>query len=832
VELNGDIGLNALTGIVGNGATLVNAGSLDLQGQTISSTGNANFSRFVNAGQLGNGTFLVAPGQSANLGELDTGLTLATGPGVYPVDSLTMAGGILHGAVQLNVNGVIAITGNTTLSNASGTGPGALILNQQPTLFVLGSATSLQFNASATLANADVLLSGITTAQLSAALTGVPDINVQYGSTASFAPSTTIVASTVNGPISGIGNQGFVVNDGTIAVLTGADFLVLPYGSSAQQDFVNNGHITIAAGGTFDVATQASIQSLGSIVGPGGLLRLNNPNFGTNTYSNTGNTLYVGGATGAPDLELDATSITGGTIVNAGGKFTAISGGLTDVTYIGALDLVSATNFFGVTGNTYLAFTGGTLDSTSVTLSPGSFLLLNAPEAFAGATLSLAGALSDSGQTLSFDASTVVTVTGTAAISAGHILNAGTIAIGPGASLNLSDFGSTTVPETPEPGTITIDDGTFTATVLDSGQTVELGANASFRVSRFDPGSDVVFQAPNTLTVELGTTFAAGAAVSDFAVGDTILLGGYQDGLLAQAIYGNDGIPHDANPSITFGYDGATLDVIQSNTATIAAIPIGPGYLLAGFSASELGTPPDIVTGYAITYAPPGGTPPSPPAISGTQANQPTTDRAAIDPFAQVTITDANAGAIDTAVVTTVGTVSKGGVNYVGAATGTLSNPGNGTLISNGAGYVVTGTPAEVQAALDALVFTPIAYQTAPGGIATTGFTIALNDQFAAATDTITSVIATAVEDPLNIVSGVTPLLFVNSNVNAAQPFHERSSSATPTTPPSSRPRRWPAPSTSHSANPTARPSPPAESSAPQARSASCRPRCKTWSPT
>ncbi len=77
-----------------------------------------------------------------------------------------------------------------------------------------------------------------------------------------------------------------------------------------------------------------------------------------------------------------------------------------------------------------------------------------------------------------------------------------------------------------------------------------------------------------------------------------------------------------------------------------------------------------------------------------------------------------------------------------------------------------------MQAALDALVFTPVEHQTAPGQTVTTGFTIDLSDQVAAATDTITSVIATAVEDPL-LLSGVTPLLYVDNNVNAAQPFHD-----------------------------------------------------------
>jgi hypothetical protein len=275
--------------------------------------------------------------------------------------------------------------------------------------------------------------------------------------------------------------------------------------------------------------------------------------------------------------------------------------------------------------------------------------------------------------------------------------------------------------------------------------------------------------------------------VTDFGVGDTIALTGYQDGSLAPFIYTSG--THDTDPSISFGYDDGTLNVLESGTIvasgittvvsgmTIASIPIGAGYVLSGFTATPLAglagglQPPLLVNEYAITYAPPDTPAPSPLSIAGTQANQPTTDLAAVDPFSNVSITDVNSGAVDTAIVTLTGTVDLSGVDNIGEATGTLSNPGNGTLIAGGTGYIVTGSPGAVQAALRGLVFAPIAHQATPGLPVTTGFTIALNDQFGSATDGVTSVVATSVDDPL-LLSGVTPLLYVNNNVNAAQPFH------------------------------------------------------------
>ena len=202
---------------------------------------------------------------------------------------------------------------------------------------------------------------------------------------------------------------------------------------------------------------------------------------GTNTYVNTGNTIYVGGTTGAPNLELDNTSITGGTIVNAGGQFTALQGNLVGVTYVGPLDLTSGSDYLGNTSAAFLSFTGGTLDSQSVTLSAGFAAGPGHDRRTSSAPrLSLGGELADTGNTLGFDANTIVDITGSVYMPVGHLLNAGTINIAPGASLNLSDSGAASGPETSEPGTIAIDDGTFTSAALNAGQTVELGPDSTF----------------------------------------------------------------------------------------------------------------------------------------------------------------------------------------------------------------------------------------------------------------------------------------------------------------------------------------------------------------
>ena len=757
VQLTGNIGLNAITNVVGTGALLTNLGNLDLGGGTISTSGNAHFSKFENGGQITNGTVITNSTENPNLGIIYNAKLVLTG-GVTPVNSLTVNNTTIQGALQLNANGVIEVYGNLNLENSAGNGPGVLILDQQPQLFVLGSATSVQFRQSVQVSNAVVLLSGVTPASENAAFQSMSDLEVQGNQTVTLDPSVLIVDTTVNGPIGILGGPGFFVNEGTIAVTPGADLVLGPYGASLGtatiNDFVNTGLITIAAGGTLDVATRASILALGSIIGPGGLLRLDAPDSGPNNYDNTGNTLFVGGPTGAPDLLINATTLTGGTIVNAGGKFTALSGVLNNVTYVGPLDLTSGQDLFGNTGEGILTFNGGTLESQSVTLNNAD-LFLGADQTFTGATLSLSGELADTGHTLTFDKNTSVNITGGVYMPVGHLLNSGTITIGPGAELQLNDF-SVGTPEPSEPGTIVVDAGSFFANVLDSGQTLDLGPNSSVSVSRFDPGSQVVFQAPNTVSITQGAV--TDGSFVDFGVGDTIALTGYQDGPFAQAIFGNDGIAHGADPTITFGYDGQTLDVIRGGTLAIATLAVGPGYNLNGFAATLNGDPSVLVSGYNITYAPPGQPAPVGPSISGTQANQATNDLTPIAPFANVVLSDPNVGMVITAEVT------------FPTFTGSLTAPAGGTLTPNDAVWVDTGTPAAVQAALRGLVYTPAPHSTEPGQALDPTFTLTVNDQFASVTDSTTSVLATAVEDPI-LISGVIPVEYASTQTGGAQPF-------------------------------------------------------------
>ena len=148
----------------------------------------------------------------------------------------------------------------------------------------------------------------------------------------------------------------------------------------------------------------------------------------------------------------------------------------------------------------------------------------------------------------------------------------------------------------------------------------------------------------------------------------------------------------------------------------------------------------------------------TPPAITGTVANQAVHDNATIAPFAHVTVTDPNAGQTETVTVTPSQT-----------ANGTLSDPNaaaDGSTITNGV-YKVAGTAVAVTADLDALVFHPTAHQVAAGQTVTTGFTIAVTDTAGErASDSATSVVATASDSTTSVVT--TPPAITGTVANQA----------------------------------------------------------------
>jgi hypothetical protein len=131
-----------------------------------------------------------------------------------------------------------------------------------------------------------------------------------------------------------------------------------------------------------------------------------------------------------------------------------------------------------------------------------------------------------------------------------------------------------------------------------------------------------------------------------------------------------------------------------------------------------------------------------PPSISGT-GTVTGNDHAPLSPLAGVTVSDLDPGQTETVTVTLSSPLN-----------GTLSNLSGGAYDAVNGIYTVTGNAAAVTAALDALVFTPTAYQVAPGQTVTTVFNLLATDGLMFSSAAATTVNITALNDPPAI-SGV-----------------------------------------------------------------------------
>jgi VCBS repeat-containing protein len=130
------------------------------------------------------------------------------------------------------------------------------------------------------------------------------------------------------------------------------------------------------------------------------------------------------------------------------------------------------------------------------------------------------------------------------------------------------------------------------------------------------------------------------------------------------------------------------------------------------------------------------------PTLSGLVSGQTVSELSTIQPFANVTYSDADTGQMETVQVT------------VAQKYGSLGNLGGFVDGGNGV-YSFSGTAAEAQAALRGLVFTPADHLAAPGSTTSASLKVSYTDGVAAARSTTISV-AIQAEDTAPILSGAT----------------------------------------------------------------------------
>ncbi|MDO8263426.1 MAG: hypothetical protein Q7T21_09375, partial [Gallionella sp.] len=148
------------------------------------------------------------------------------------------------------------------------------------------------------------------------------------------------------------------------------------------------------------------------------------------------------------------------------------------------------------------------------------------------------------------------------------------------------------------------------------------------------------------------------------------------------------------------------------------------------------------------------------PTLGGITALTSINDTATATPFSAVTIADADTPAQTQSVSITLDTAAKGA----------LSNLGGGAYNAGTGVYTFTGTAAQAQTAIRALVFTPTANRVNPTLTETTTFTVSVSDGIApAATDATTTVVSASANDA-PVIGGATAVTNINDTATTT-PF-------------------------------------------------------------
>jgi hypothetical protein len=456
----------------------------------------------------------------------------------------------------------------------------------------------------------------------------------------------------------------------------------------------------ISGGGTVDVTfgrnlnlgtNPLTIDNLGSSVGAGML------NMAGVTVTTGGITINGGVVQGYGTIASDV--INNGTMIALGGA----ANGTLDVA--GTLSGTGTVLFDQNIQSGSPEATKGTLvlhgvsSGQTITVNSGDTLVLANPRAFAGTIADTIGG--------------TIVLEGITATSA--TLNNGTLVVSNGAAqvATLALSGSYSGAFTANGSIISL--GTASPPTISgatAGQTVSDAATIS-------PFSNVVIADP-----DVGQTQTVTVTLSTPANGTLTNLGGGSYNA-ATGVYTVTG----AAAAVTSALDALVFAPTAHQVAPGQTVTTG--FTISGVD-SQAQSATDSTTSVIVTAAN------APPTISGTLAGQAVTDQGTITPFAAVVIADANIGQAETVTV-----------SLSSPANGTLTNLSSGNYDATTGVYTATGTAGTITAALDRLTFVPTRADVPGGQTVTTTFTIGVADSASAsATDSTTSVVATAVGAP------------------------------------------------------------------------------------
>ncbi|ARP83061.1 hypothetical protein CAL12_21065 [Bordetella genomosp. 8] len=427
------------------GGTTIDAGVLAIgPGGSLASTGTVTLM------QAGAG-FDISNGGNQSIGALDgtagtvqlggNTLTLGgTGPGSYNGSIIGTGALVKSGSGMQILGGPNTFAGGTTLN------AGSLVLGDNGALgtgdlTVAGSA-SLDAEVSISVSNDVVLAAGVNLD-----LMGSNDL-VLGGAISGDGGLVKNGAATVTLTNANTYTGGTTINNGTLALNTG--------GSLAST-----GNVNLAGTGTFDISGGGN-QSIGSLSGVAGSTVATGGN--TLTLNGVANTTFNGSISGGAN----------GALVKNGAGIQTLSGANTfgGGVKLNAGGLVVGSNTALGTG-TFTVGGASTLDASSAVVLTND-VLLNADLTVLGSNdMTLSGNLSGAGG-LTKDGNAKLTLNGTNTYAGDTSINAGTLALGAGASLSITGLVNLATGATFD---LSAGNGTQTFGTLIGDGTIVLGAN-------------------------------------------------------------------------------------------------------------------------------------------------------------------------------------------------------------------------------------------------------------------------------------------------------------------------------------------------------------------
>ena len=297
---------------------------------------------------------------------------------------------------------------------------------------------------------------------------------------------------------------------------------------------------------------------------------------------------------------------------------------------------------------------------------------------------------------------------------------AGSITVDAGKSIAVSIIASLTGALV-DNGTVSVTAGatlTQIGTISGSG-TLQIGKNSTLQLNGTAAATNTIAFQDIGAALSIGSNynynpFGGSATTTPYTINATIT--GFQTG---------DSIIF-VTPVTTATFTQATGTLVLANgTTTVETL-----HLTGDFTGENFFISPTTNNGASISLIASATTTAQPITIGGVIGATQTAANATAKPFAVATITDPNAGAVDTATVT-----------EDMPANGTLASSAGGTFNATTGIYTVSGSASAVQAALQALTFTPV-ITPATGQTTRTNLSLTVSDGLgASAANTAASVV-------------------------------------------------------------------------------------------